>query len=684
LPTADRHDAASGPAKGRTSRWPSLSLRATVLLAIAGAVLLPTAALWHLDQKLTRATHEPLIAQAHQSLLTITANALVEPIWTIDEALTRSTAERALTNPAVIGLRLIEKRPNTAPLVLKRAQQAGMAGQTLQMPITREGTTLGELELTFDPGEIDVVLADRRNAVLQLAVLQILVGLGLLVPVMTVRLLNPLRRLKQQASDIASRADVPPMAWSRRDELGQLGQHLNQVHAQIDDLFGQLEAKQVELKQIALHDALTGLPNRRLFAELTQAAVAVAQRDKSRLALLFVDIDRFKSINDSQGHAVGDQVLQTLAARMRASVRNADVVCRQSGDEFTVLMRNVADWEEVATLADRLLKETETPVPVGDREVAVSASIGIAVYPDDAHDPEELVRHADAAMYAAKNLGRARYSFYRAEFNTQLQASLEVEKALMQGLKNREFALHYQPLVRAFDGMLCGCEALLRWTHPTRGMVSPAEFIPAAEQCGLISELGAFAIRSACEQIAEWKAAGLVFGPVAVNVSALEFRHHRLVDTITTAMADYGVQAHELEIELTESVLMTDTDNTQRIVERLQGLGLRMAMDDFGTGYSSLAYLKRLRPSKIKIDRAFVRDLPGDVDDRVLVPAIVQLAKALGISVVAEGVETEAQRAFLDGCGCDVLQGYLISRPQPAKDFERFARAAIYQHAALA
>jgi len=663
-------------------RWPRLSIRATVMLAIAGAVLLPSAALWRLDQQLTRETHEPLIAQSRKSLLATTAAALVEPVWTIDENLARVVAQQALENPSVLRIRLVENRPNTPPMLLAKPGQPEGTGVPLKLPISREGTMLGELEMWFDPAEIDRVLAGRTTAVLQLAALQILVSLALLVPVMAFRLLGPIRRLKRQASDIASRADVPPMVWHQRDELGELGNHLNVVHGQIDDLFAQLEAKQAELHQMALHDALTGLPNRRLFAELTQAAVSVAQRDHTRLALLFVDIDRFKSINDSLGHAVGDQVLQTLAARLRAAARSADVVCRQSGDEFTVLVRNVQEWEEVAALADRMLKESERPMPVHGRDVVVSASIGIAVFPDDATTHDDLVRHADAAMYAAKNLGRARYSFYRAEFNTQLQATLEMEKALLLALQNQEFELHYQPLVRARDGALCGCEALLRWRHPTRGMVSPGEFIPAAEQCGLISELGAFSIRTACAQIARWRAAGLVFGPVAVNVSALEFRHHRLLDIVTRAMADNKVQPHELEIELTESVLMTDTDNTQRIVDRLQALGLRMAVDDFGTGYSSLAYLKRLHPSKIKIDRAFVKDLPSDADDRVLVPAIVQLARALGISVVAEGVETEAQRDFLDGCGCDVLQGFLISRPVPAPAFEAFARKSLEQHSA--
>jgi EAL domain-containing protein (putative c-di-GMP-specific phosphodiesterase class I) len=276
-------------------------------------------------------------------------------------------------------------------------------------------------------------------------------------------------------------------------------------------------------------------------------------------------------------------------------------------------------------------------------------------------------------MYVAKHLGKARYSFFRAEFNQTLLATVQLERELKQALQQDEFVLFYQPQNDAADGTLVGCEALIRWNHPQRGLVLPGEFIAAAEASALIGDLGAWTIRAACAQISRWRTQGVQFGSIAVNVSALEFRNHRLVDTLTRAMDDFGVQPHELEIEITESVLMTDTDTTQRIVEKLHALGLRLAVDDFGTGYSSLAYLKRLRPSKIKIDRSFVKGLPDDENDRVLVRAVVQLAGALGIRVVAEGVETDAQRQFLHHSGCQVLQGYLLGRPMPADDFARRA-----------
>ena len=655
-------------------RLPVLSIRSTVLLGIAMAVLAPTITLWHLDERLTRAAQEPLIAQNRQAVLVMTSASLVEPMWTLDEEKTRQIAQKVLEEASVLSLRLTEGRPLSVPTVLARQGSELGQGVALKTTISREGENLGELEIWFDPDQIERALADRRSATILLAALQVLLSVVVLLAVLYRRLLVPIGQLKRQASDIASRADVGPIAWDRRDELGELGEHLNEVHVHIDQLFDQLEEQKAELEKVALHDPLTGLANRALFGELTRAAVAAAQRDGGRLALLFIDLDRFKAVNDTLGHAAGDSLLVALAERLRGAMRASDVVCRHSGDEFTVLLRDVIHWDDVASTADRLLQEIEKPVYIGSRLAGVSASIGVALFPDDASDHETLVSHADTAMYVAKSLGRGRCSFFRAEFNTQLLANLQLEQEMRQALERDEFVLFYQPQVDAGTGVLSGCEALIRWRHPVRGLVPPLEFIPAAEQCGLISEIGAWTIRTACAQIARWKRSGISFGSVAVNVSALEFRSHRLLDTLTSAMADFGVQPHELEIELTETVLMTDTDTSQVIVDRLHALGLPLAVDDFGTGYSSLAYLKRLHPSKIKIDRSFVRDLPDDGDDRVLVQAIVKLAAAMGIQVVAEGVETDAQRSFLHRIGCGLLQGYLISRPQEVDGFDRFVR----------
>ncbi len=646
--------------------WPQLNIRHTVLMAVAVAVIGPMLALWHLEQELTRRAYEPLVEQSRQSRLTLTAAALVEPLWSLDDAATARAARQALEDPAVIAVHITENRPGTPVTQLQREGVDGAGGVRLQAELRREGERLGELTLSFDPQQIDRLLHERRSTGLALAAIQTLLCLLVLTALLYRRLVAPIQRLMHQASGLATRGAAGRATWTRNDELGQLGHHLNAVHDQLDALFERLQQQKAEIENVALHDGLTGLPNRRLFAELARGAMAAARRDGRRLALLFVDLDRFKAVNDGFGHAGGDALLKVCAQRLRAALREADLVCRHSGDEFLVLLHDAADTEQVGHTADRLLKVLAQPVPLHGRDAAVSASIGIAFYPDDADEPEALVGKADTAMYAAKRLGRDRRSLYHRDLEAQLQVSQALERELEQALAGEQFVLHYQPQLRASDGAPAGCEALIRWNHPERGLLAPGQFIAAAEQCGLIADLGAWALRAACRQIAAWKAEGVPFRSVAVNVSALEFRGHRLPDTLARAMAEFGIAPGELELEITESVLMTDTEGTRRIVERLREMGLPLAVDDFGTGHSSLAYLKQLRPSKLKIDRAFVRDIEDDPDDRVIVQAIVGLAHALGIGVVAEGVETEGQHALLQRMGCEVLQGYLLSRPQPA------------------
>ena len=402
----------------------------------------------------------------------------------------------------------------------------------------------------------------------------------------------------------------------------------------------------------------------------------LARRNLQKFGVLFIDLDRFKSVNDSMGHAAGDMLLVELARRLRDMVRDVDVVCRQSGDEFLVLVRNVEHWEALGEVSDRILKAVESPVTMPNGAARVSASIGIARFPDDAEDFESLVKSADIAMYQAKSLGRARYSFFYSELNDQLLANLELEKQLAQAIREGELVLHYQPQVDAQSGALVGLEALVRWNHPQRGLLFPGQFIAVAEESGLIAEMGVWTLHEACRQCAAWKAAGLHVGTMAVNVSALEFRDHRLLDSLQSALHDSGMEPVELEVEITESVLMAETDTSLRIIAHLHELGVGIAIDDFGTGYSSLSYLKRLRPTQLKIDRSFVRDAESDADSRAIVKGVISLAQALGLNMVAEGVETEAQRQFLRDAGCHTLQGYLIARPMPVRDLETWIVAA--------
>jgi len=488
----------------------------------------------------------------------------------------------------------------------------------------------------------------------------------IVVAVLHVRLAAPVERLKRQASAMAWRDNTPRIAWRRRDELGQLGRHLDEVRDRLETLFGRLEEQKQQLESLAMYDQLTQLPNRGLFTELCRTAMQSAQRNHTRLALLFIDLDRFKTINDSMGHSVGDQLLQAMAQRLRDVLRESDIVCRLGGDEFLVLLREAGQWDEIAATIERLLVAVEQPLPLASHPLQITASVGVALYPDDAQDYETLARHADIAMYQAKSLGRARFAFYHDDLNHRLQANITLAHELARAIRGNELVLYYQPQLEAKSRRLTGVEALIRWQHPERGLLAPAAFIGVAEECGLIGDLGAWTVNEACRQIAAWRSAGRPFGHVAVNISALEFRQHRLIDVFDGAMKRHGVAPTEIEVEVTESVLMSDTEATHSIITRLRALGLRLVIDDFGTGYSSLAYLKHLRPSKLKIDRAFVRDIDRDVDDRALTSAIIGLARALDIPVVAEGVETDTQMRYITEDGGDMVQGYLLGAPMPA------------------
>jgi diguanylate cyclase (GGDEF)-like protein len=472
-----------------------LSIQQAVMLAVATAVIGPLLLLWPLDQAITRRTQEPLLEQSRRASLLMTAATLVEPLWSIDEIATERVAREALQEPAVLGLRLIETRPDAKPQLFKREGAELQGSIVLHTELLREGERLGRLEMHFDPAQIDRLLAERLQSSLLMAAAQTLLGLTVLTWVLYRRLAKPIGKLMQQASGLATRGQQGRVSWGRRDELGELGTHLNAVHDQIDTLFEQLQTQKTEIEQVALYDALTGLPNRTLFAELARSAVASARRDGSQLALLFVDLDRFKAVNDAFGHPGGDHLLRELSARLQATLREADVVCRHSGDEFLVLLHGVRGREVVATTADRLLQALEAPVDIDGREAAITASIGIAIFPDDAADHETLVRHADTAMYVAKRLGRDRHSFFREEFDEQLKATQALERELEVALAQDQFELHYQPQVGAADGITAGCEALIRWRHPERGLVPPGLFISAAEHCGLIADIGAWTLR---------------------------------------------------------------------------------------------------------------------------------------------------------------------------------------------
>ncbi|MBK4734477.1 EAL domain-containing protein [Noviherbaspirillum sp. DKR-6] len=438
-----------------------------------------------------------------------------------------------------------------------------------------------------------------------------------------------------------------------------------------------------QLHHQALHDALTQLPNRSLLEDRICQAIAASSRSGRGFALMFLDLDRFKTINDSLGHHYGDKLLQAVAARLSASLRNTDTVARIGGDEFVVLAGDILNPQAAAQIAQNILSALTLPVEVDGQEQNVLASLGISLYPEDGGTLRELMSNADSAMYHAKRMGRGNYQFFTPEMNAAASARLALEKALRRALDQREFELHYQPKVDVKSGQVLGMEALLRWRHPERGLVPPAEFIPLAEEIGLIGPIGAWVLETACRQNRDWQQQGLPKLRVAVNLSAVQFRQQNLPEFVAGVLKDVGLDASCLELEVTESVVMHNAKEAAQILEKLHAQGIHISIDDFGTGYSSLSYLKQFRLDTLKIDRSFVRDISSDADDAAIVRSVIALAHSLRLGVIAEGVETSEQLAFLESLDCDEYQGYLRSKPLSVPDFEAFLRDAIGAEAAV-
>ena len=433
------------------------------------------------------------------------------------------------------------------------------------------------------------------------------------------------------------------------------------------------------LHQLTNVDSLTGLPNRAMFRDRLNQAMARASRTGLPLALMFIDLDRFKVVNDSLGHEVGDQLLVHVAQQLTKCLRRVDSVSRcdsgdpmtlsrLGGDEFTVIAEAVGSAEQAALVAQRVLDALGAPFVVGDEEIVMGASIGVSMYPTDDVDLDSLIRHADMAMYRSKSLGRGMFTFFSDDLNEAVSTRLSLEGSLRRAVEREEFQLHYQPKVDLSSGKVTGVEALLRWHCPTKGMVRPDRFIAVLEDTGLILPVGAWVIRAACADMARWDRSGLPPIRMAVNMSARQFRHQHLCALIEDTLRENEIDPARLEIELTESLLMEDNEASRNMFANFARIGVRLAIDDFGTGHSSLAYLKRFNIDTLKLDRSFVSELPDDQDDVAIASAVIAMGHSMGIRIVAEGVETERQADFLRQLGCDEMQGYLLSRPLPAAD----------------
>jgi len=434
------------------------------------------------------------------------------------------------------------------------------------------------------------------------------------------------------------------------------------------------KAAQEKIEFLAHHDALTGLPNRLLLRDRMELAMAKANRMKSRVAMIFLDLDRFKTINDSLGHPIGDALLREVVERLKACVRESDTISRQGGDEFVVLLDDIHDTDAVARVADKIHLHMAEPFLLEGHTLMTSFSMGVAMFPDDGDDFDVLMQKADTAMYHAKAAGRNAHRFFTEEMNLQVVEHLNLENQLRHALKNGEFVLHYQPQLSLRDGRIVGVEALIRWKTREGELVPPARFIPVAEDSGLIVHIGAWVLREACRQARAWQDAGLQPFVVAVNLSAMQFKRQDLVNNVINALVLSDLDSEWLELELTESILIQDAEATLEMVRRLKSLGVKLSVDDFGTGYSSLAYLKRFAVDKLKIDQSFVRDLLTDPDDAAIVRAIIEMAHSLKLQTIAEGVETEELANLLRIFNCDEAQGYWYARPMPAGELEVFVR----------
>ncbi len=449
------------------------------------------------------------------------------------------------------------------------------------------------------------------------------------------------------------------------------------LYAVIRDISEKKKVQQELIKQKdilhyqAHHDALTGLPNRTLFADRLEHGIELAKRHDAKLALFFIDLDNFKQINDSLGHHIGDRVLVTVTERLKAKIRKEDTLARLGGDEFTVIVENIENLQYISQLAEKIRKVLSQPLHIEGQTLYISCSIGISFYPQDATRANDLLKYADAAMYKAKEEGRDNYQFYSSEMTTLAFERVVMEAALREAIKEEEFMLYYQPQVNGKTGKMVGMEVLIRWNHPTMGLLLPDTFIPLAEETGLIVEIDRWVMRTAMRQIRDWYAQGLNPGILSLNLSMRQLMHESFIETLQECLGKMEFKADWLELEVTEGQMMKKPDTAIGRLQQISDMGIRLAIDDFGTGYSSLAYLKRLPVGKLKIDQSFIRGIPEDKEDAAIVQATIALAKSLHLQLIAEGVETEVQKEYLIAQGCYYMQGYYYGKPMPAKEIEK-------------
>lgn len=457
-----------------------------------------------------------------------------------------------------------------------------------------------------------------------------------------------------------------------KEDLLQKVEEISRSNKELVRLAHEARTMTRQMTHSAEHDALTDLPNRLLLNDRIGQAVALAQRREKQVGVLYLDLDSFKHMNDSLGHPIGDKLLQSLARRLLGCVRTTDTVSRLGGDEFVILLSEIERPEDAAIISRKLLQAVSKAFPIDKHDLHITASIGVSTYPDDGFDAETLIKNADTAMFQAKENGREGYQFFRPAMNVRAVERQLIEEHLRRALERQEFALHYQPKIILKTGAISGVEALLRWTHPTRGYVPPGQFIPVAEDCGLILPIGAWVLKEACAQARAWADAGLPALTMAVNVSPVQFKSNGFLNNLAAILIETGLDPRSLELEVTEGALMKNPELAADTLSTLRGMGVQVAIDDFGTGYSSLSYLRRFPLDALKIDQSFIRQITTIPDETVIVSAIISMGQSLNLRIIAEGVETEDQLDFLKAHKCDEAQGFYFSRPVPPQQIASF------------
>lgn len=605
---------------------------------------------------------------------------LAESIAKQSKQISSTDAQLMVANMSIIRDQGLDYNSNTVSVISK---QDFILGEPVNVSVFTIPKTLWKI-VVVTPQKVAINSASKVINLILILLITILIiaaffGFMYCRRTLIIPMYQMVRKLQQPMTE-GEGAQVALLDDRRKDEFGLLAYHFNQAKIALDsnnrNLKSQIkERKQAEqkLKHLALHDPLTGLPNRLMFQDRLKQAIAMSKRYNHKFSLFFMDLDNFKIINDTMGHEAGDELLRQVSLRLINAGRETDTVARLGGDEFAFIINRIDTLEDAMVVAQRLNTLLKTPIEISGTDINMGSSIGITIYPDDAKNSDELLRNADIAMYQAKDDGRNTIRFFTSEMNEKLQKNKEILTDLTESLTKDEFELYYQPLFAIDDNRLVGAEALIRWHHPEKGMIPPDKFITVAEQSGLINELGDWVLSQACREINNFESMGLQAIRVAINISPVQFRHKGFLQHMLLILEQYNVSTDCIELEITEGAVMYNVDQAIDTMQALHDAGFQLAMDDFGTGYSSLSYLKRFPIQKVKIDRSFISELENDEDSKAIARAIIQMSHSLGLDVLAEGVENQAQLQYLQDEKCDYVQGYYTGRPMPASEFiEKF------------